>query len=71
MKLNKSQLKTIKSHLTKIGFITAWTAISKYNITRLSAHINALRNDGIEITSTRIYPADKNKNWYTTYTLDK
>ena len=71
MKLNKSQLQTIKNHLTTIGFISSWTAISKYNITRLSAHILTLRNDGLEITSTRYYPEDKNKNWFTTYTLDK
>ena len=51
MKFN-SQKEIIKQHLFKHNSITSWEAITKYKITRLSAHILSLRDEGLNIIST-------------------
>lgn len=71
MKPNETQLQKVRKHLQKKGFITSWYAISKFRITRLSQYILLLRKEGLDIESTRIYPEDKNKNWFTNYQLIK
>ena len=71
MEANKTQLQKVRSHLIKYGFVTSWTVISKYGITRLAQYVLLLRKEGLNIESTRIYPTDKNKNWFTNYKLIK
>ena len=41
----KSQLRAVKEHLEKHGYITSWDAITLYGATRLSAIIYILRHD--------------------------
>jgi len=63
-----TQLKQIKNHLLEHGKITSWGAITKYRITRLSEMIRQLREQGLDITMTRI---NTDKNWYGLYKLEK
>jgi hypothetical protein len=44
-----SQLKTIKKHLLQKGSITSLEAFRRYKITRLSARIYDLREQGMRI----------------------
>lgn len=46
-----TQKETVLNHLRQYGSISSWEAIERYNITRLGAHIEVLRNDeGFNIT---------------------
>ena len=45
-----SQPETISNHLQKIGSITPLEAQSNYNVWRLAAVINVLKNRGLNIT---------------------
>ena len=44
-----SQLTDIKTHLTKGNSLTAMDALEQYDCFRLSARINDLRNEGMNI----------------------
>lgn len=68
MKPNETQLKTIKAHLLKFKTISSWEAIKKYRITRLSAYILVLRNQGFNIISQ--WNVNK-KSRFVVYTLKK
>lgn len=59
----KTQNDTILEHLKQHGEITALTAFSRYQITRLAARIHELRQDGYSIESVR--SEDDNFNVYT------
>ena len=50
MKPKKTQKETILKHLEDNPTITSWEAITKYRITRLSAYIKFLEEDGIQIS---------------------
>jgi len=54
MKANKTQRQTILEHLQTHCHITAWDAISKYHITRLSEYIRVLRSEGLHIVTENI-----------------
>jgi hypothetical protein len=70
MKPQTSQIKQVERHLKKRKSITTWDAIQLYGITRLSALIFTLREDGYNIESKRI--DDKNsRKWWTKYSLKK
>lgn len=45
-----TQRMIVYKHLKRHGSITSWEAIKEYGITRLSAVIFDLRNNGIDIT---------------------
>ena len=57
-----TQVLTILAHLKRKS-ITSWEAIEKYRVTRLSAVIYVLRQQGYEIQSIREY----NKETHTPY----
>lgn len=44
-----TQKDTILEHLKKHKTISSWESITKYHITRLSAHIYALKHEGYDI----------------------
>ena len=46
-----TQKETVLEHLRTHGTITSWEAIQKYRITRLSAIIGFLKDDGHKIDS--------------------
>lgn len=54
-----SQPYTILKHLIERRRITAWEAIEKYHITRLSAIIVRLRQNGVKIKSTYVSNKDE------------
>jgi hypothetical protein len=66
MKINLTQLEQVKLHLKRKKSLTSWDAITLYRITRLSAHIYELREQGINIKSERIQKKDV---WYVKYKL--
>jgi hypothetical protein len=68
MKPQTSQIKKVERHLKKRKSITTWDAIQLYGITRLSALIFTLREDGYNIESKRIDDKDSRK-WWTKYSL--
>ena len=70
MKPQTSQIKQVEKHLKKRKSITTWDAIQLYGITRLSALIFTLREDGYNIESKRIDDKDSRK-WWTKYSLKK
>lgn len=70
MKPQTSQIKQVERHLKKRKSITTWDAIQLYGITRLSALIFTLREDGYNIESKRIDDKDSRK-WWTKYSLKK
>jgi hypothetical protein len=49
-----TQQEQVLKHLKRFKKITSWGAIKKYNITRLSAYICNLRNEGYNIKSTTV-----------------
>lgn len=49
-----SQKQKVLKHLRKYGSITSWTAIQRYRITRLSAVIKQLRDDGYDIETEMV-----------------
>lgn len=53
MSYKLTQKQIILDHLKNHGSITSIEAIEKYRITRLSDRIFNLRNDGIDIKTTR------------------
>ena len=55
-----SQKDLVKNHLLNHGSITSWEAIQKYGITRISAVIFKLREEGLKIESVPM----KNENRY-------
>lgn len=61
-----SQKQTVLNHLKRFGCISTWQAIQDYHITRLSAHINQLKNEGFSIMPTR---ETDGKNWWHKYIL--
>ena len=67
-----SQKELIRIHLLRYGSITSWEAIRKYGVTRISAVIFNLKNDGMNIQSVQV--KDKNRYGnivhYVKYTLD-
>lgn len=67
-----SQVRLVEKHLNKKGSITSWEAFEKYGITRLSAVIYILRQDGQNIKS--ISTTKKNRYGhsvtFSTYTLE-
>ena len=63
-----TQLQQVKNHLLEHGKITSWGAITNYHITRLSEYIRILREEGLDISMTRVNV--KNKNWYGLYKLN-
>jgi hypothetical protein len=68
-----TQLQTVMVHLRLHGSITSWEAITKYNITRLSAVIYKLRNRlGLDIDSTLINTTTRSGEpvRYTIYTYN-
>jgi hypothetical protein len=70
MKPQTSQIKQVERHLKKRKSITTWDAIQLYGITRLSALIFTLREDGYNIESKRIDDKESRK-WWTKYSLKK
>lgn len=64
----KTQNSQVLQHLQRYGSITSIEAISKYMITRLSACIYTLRNDGYVIDSN--WESNNNKSWVK-YIFDK
>lgn len=56
-----SQLEQVQTHFRQFGDITSWEAIQLYRITRLSAIIFILRDDGWNIESIR--KENESKNW--------
>ena len=60
---NKSQTETVREHLEKYGSITSLEAIHKYLITRLSAVILILRNEGLNIETQKMENNAKNKHF--------
>ena len=48
-----NQKEQVLNHLKQHGKITSWGAIQEYGITRLSARIKDLKEDGHQITSRR------------------
>ena len=56
-----TQTQTILTHLKEHGSIDTMTAIKEYWITRLSAHIKILREQGFKIVS--VWVTDGKKNW--------
>ena len=62
-----TQYDKVLDHLKKYGTITSWVAIMRYRITRLSAVILLLRNDGYRITSEMKYSKE---NRYAIYRLE-
>lgn len=54
-----SQKELVKNHLLNHGSITSWEAIQKYGITRISAVIFKLREEGFKIESVPM--EDKNR----------
>jgi len=53
-----SQNEKVKNHLEKFKSITTFQAFMKYKITRLSARIFDLRDNGMKIKSERIQKKD-------------
>ena len=51
MKKKESQRTKVENELKSKGFITSWGAIQKFRITRLSAIIFTLRDEGWDIES--------------------
>lgn len=49
-----SQKEVVLKHLQKYKSITSWQAIQRYRITRLSAVIKMLRDEGHDIDTERI-----------------
>ena len=70
MKPQTSQIKQVERHLKKRKSMTTWDAIQLYGITRLSALIFTLREDGYNIESKRIDDKESRK-WWTKYSLKK
>jgi len=60
---NKSQLEIVREHLETHGSITSLEAINKYLITRLSAHILNLRQEGMDIETRKIMNNPKTKHF--------
>ena len=52
--MSESQENIILNHLKKHKHITTWEAITKYRITRLSARIFELRENGHQIISKNL-----------------
>lgn len=69
-----TQLETVMLHLRIYGSITSWEAITKYDITRLSAIIYRLKNRlGLDIDSTLINTTTRSGEpmRYTIYTYNR
>tara|TARA_B100001250_G_C19614044_1_gene706315 strand:+ start:132 stop:365 length:234 start_codon:yes stop_codon:yes gene_type:complete len=62
----ESQKRTILKHLKESKSITSWEAITQYRITRLSAVIYLLRDEGYDVITTRhkgVTEEGVHKNW--------
>jgi len=68
---NPTQKQVIKEHLLQHSFITSWTAINLYGITRLSEYIRQLRREGhnIETIDTPIKTKRYGKSVIAKYVL--
>jgi hypothetical protein len=55
-----TKMEMVKKHLSSKKSITSWEAIEKYKVTRLSAIIHILRNNGWEIQSKKLSNANSN-----------
>lgn len=56
-----TQNETIKRHLLEHGFISTWEAIKNYKITRLSARIKEIEEEGFEFG--RVWQSNKETRW--------
>jgi len=65
-KIKLSQNEQIKNHLLKSKSITTFQAFVKYRITRLSARIFDLRDNGMNIQAKRMQDK-KNGTWWFKY----
>lgn len=61
-----NQKDKVLRHIQNKGYITSWEAITKYRITRLSAKVFDLKQDGIEI-KTKIFVNPETKTNYGVY----
>ena len=66
--MQNTQENQILNHLKQHKFITSWEAIQEYRITRLSARIYELREDGHQIITNNI---SKNGKRWAEYSLIK
>ena len=68
-----TQEELIKKHIIKRGSITSWEAIQRYGVTRISAVIYLLREEGMKIKTE--YIVKKNRYGYLVkfgkYSLEK
>lgn len=63
-----NQNKTVLQHMEKYGSISSYEAFDKYRITRLSARIHNLREEGYNIiTENKV----KNGTHYAVYRLEE
>jgi len=62
-----TQKEKISYHLIKYKSITTIQAFLKYRITRLSAHIHSLRNNGMNIRSKRMEDKKAGTWWFKYY----
>lgn len=58
-----TQKQAVLSHLKRNKSIDTWTAIQRYGVTRLSAIIHFLKQDGENIISVRMHDPETGKNW--------
>ncbi len=67
-----TQCEKILNHMQTIGPITAYEAVIKYGITRLSARIWDLRHDGYNIVSETIKAKNRDGKacWYDAFRLE-
>ena len=68
---NKSQKDMILIHLQMYKTITSWEAIDKFRATRLSGIIYNLKQEGHNISSTRVDRDGKNWVEYRLHSEDK
>ena len=64
--MKDTQLQTVLSYLKEHKNITSWQAITKFRITRLSAVIYLLRDEGYDVITTRhkgVTEEGVHKNW--------
>ena len=63
-----TQEEKVLKHIKKNGYITSWDAIMQYKITRISARIWNLRQDGFDI-KMKMLVNPKTKSCYGVYYL--
>ena len=61
-----TQEEKVLNHIKKNGYITSWDAIMQYKITRISAKIFNLRQEGIDI-KMKMFVNPKTKTNYGVY----